>query len=227
MQGKLLVKPTIIKGLPGFELLIRDANITVQELLFELNQAYQEQDLPRLWPQKSGDSTGTYGDCEGCSLCCQERLPVTSIDVLQIRKALGLDAMEVFGFLWVEVQGPAVDITLRRRKQRCIFLDQQGRCKIYNQRPLACQTYLCCQTGPRFQEMRSQIINAGMDELVRYSLAAFHQSDRLFPIDRAYSPRINHRDWQKGYFTGKTNYQQLKLARVLSFGLWHSMLLLE
>lgn len=220
MQSKLLIKPAIIKGLPGFDLLIRDAGMTVRDLLQELNKAYQEQDLPRLWPEKRLH-------CEGCSLCCQEPLPVTSIDVLQIRRALGLNEIEVFGCLWVEVQGPVVDITLRRRGQRCVFLNHQGRCKIYPHRPLACQTYLCCQTGPRFEELRSQIVNAGMDELIRYSLAAFHKARRPFPIDRAHSPQLNRRDWQKGYFTGKTSYQQLKLAQLLSSGLWHSMLLLK
>lgn len=220
MNSRLIIEPARFQGQPGFELRIRDSRITVQEFLDELNQSYLKMDWPRLWPQNRVD-------CEGCDLCCQEPLPVTSVDVMQIREALEIDQLEVFRYLWVELQGPAVDITLRRRGAKCIFLNSRGKCRIYARRPFACQTYLCCQTSPNFENLRSQIINSGMDELVRCSLAAYNKAGRPFPVNRSQSPKLNPHHWPKGYFTGKTSYQQLRLARVLSFDLWRKMLLLK
>lgn len=221
MAARIIINPARFQGQPGFDLKIRDSKITVQEFLDELNQAYEDLALPRLWPREDRLA------CAGCDLCCQEPLPVTSVDVMQMRKVLELSETEVFRYLWVEVQGAAADITLRRnRGGRCIFLNPQGRCKIYAARPFACQTYLCCQTGPLFEALRSQIVNAGMDELVRSSMAVFQQARIPFPINRSQQGCLHQRDWPKGYFAGKTSYSQLRLARVLSFDLWRKMLLL-
>lgn len=221
MNSRILVTPARFKGQPGFDIKVRDSKITVQELLDELNQAYQEMNLPRLWP-------GNRVDCAGCDLCCQEPLPVTSVDVRQLRETLGVGETEVFRYLWVELQGPAADITLRRvRGGKCVFLNTQGRCRVYAARPFACQTYLCCQTGPILEAMRGQIVNAGMDELVRSSIAGFQRIGQPFPVNRSYQGQLNQRDWPKGYFTGKTSYSEVRLARILSFDLWRKMLLLE
>jgi len=220
MNSRLQIKPARFNGQSGFELHIQDPHITVQEFLDELNYSYLHMNWPRLWPVNRVS-------CEGCDLCCQEPLPVTSIDVMQIGEALGIHQLEVFRYLWVEVQGPVVDITLRRRGQKCIFLNSQGKCSIYAQRPFACQTYLCCQTSPEFEQLRSQIVNKGMDELVRSSLAAFNKAGKPLPINRSLNPDIDPLDWPKGYFTGKTSYKQIKLSKVLSFDLWHKMLLLK
>ncbi len=220
MHSRLLIKPARFNGQPGFALKVLDPQITVQQFLDELNHSYLHDNWPRLWPVNRAD-------CEGCDLCCREPLPVTSIDVMQIGKALGIPQLEVFRYLWVEVQGAVVDITLRRRGQKCIFLKSRGKCSIYARRPFACQTYLCCQTSPEFEQLRSEIVNKGMDELVRCSLAAFNQAGRPLPVNRSFNARIDPRDWRKGHFTGKNSYQQLKLGKLLSFDLWRKMLLLK
>lgn len=218
-MNKLQITKNIIQGLPGYEIKIIDRQANLQDLLDELNQFIEQGNLERLWPQ------GQHS-CLGCDLCCHEPLPLTSIDVIQICQARGIDLIEAYKYLWVEAQDNMVDITLRRsRGGRCIFLQSDSTCSIYDNRPFLCQTYICCQTTPQIEELRSQVVNMGMDELIRISIQRFSSVGKNLPLNRSHNAKMNIKDWGKNEFTGKNNYAGILIKNVLASDLFKHMLL--
>lgn len=208
MGAVLLIRSQEQNG-PGFRLGVKYFNINLQEVLNEINLFIETGGLPRLWPEKTTR-------CAGCHLCCHEPLPVTSIDLLNICRAFSISFTEAFKYLNLEVDGNVVDITLKRRNGDCIFLNRQGLCRIYTDRPFLCQTYICCHTHEAFEELRSQVVNQGMDELVRLAMLSFKQEGRELPVSRGKTKNINFKDWPKNRFSGKKAYSELLLENVLS-----------
>lgn len=216
---KIIFRRQVIKGLPGYEIKIADQSASVQDLLDGLNVFIINGKLERLWPEKQQD-------CCGCDLCCHEPLPVTSIDVANICQARGISLVKAFQYLWVQAERNVADITLKRGKnQRCVFLQANGLCSIYMNRPFLCQTYICCQTTAVMEELRSQVVNQGMDELIRLSIEAFQKTGSPLPVNRSRNPRIDLQDWTSNIFTGKNSYSQILLKGVLSSDLFKQMLL--
>ncbi len=208
-----------IQGLPGYEIKIMEKKVSIQDLLDELNLFFEEGNLERLWPEGKQS-------CYGCDLCCHEPLPLTSIDVRNICQAQGINLMDAYKYLWAEAQDNVIDITLRRTQAgRCIFLQPDSTCSIYKNRPFLCQTYICCQTTPQIEELRSQVVNMGMDELIRASILAFSSAGKVLPLNRSHNARVNIKDWGKNKFTGKNNYSNILLKNVLSSDLFKHMLL--
>ncbi len=216
---KLQITKKIIQELPGYEIKILEKKASIQDLLDELNLFIEEGKLERLWPegQKS---------CLGCDLCCHEPLPVTSIDVRKICQAREIDLIDAYKYLWVEAEDNVIDITLRRtRGGSCIFLQSDSTCSIYENRPFLCQTYICCKTTPQMEEFRSQVVNMGMDELIRASIQAFSCAGKTLPLNRSHNARVNIKDWDKNKFTSKKNYSNILIKEVLSSDLFKHMLL--
>ncbi len=216
---KLQITKNTMQGLPGYEISIINQKVSIQDLLDELNRFIEEGNLERLWPVEQ------HG-CYGCDLCCHEPLPLTSIDVRNICQARGINLIDAYQYLWVEAQDNIIDITLRRvRGGKCIFLQSNSICSIYENRPFLCQTYICCQTAPLFEELRSQVVNTGMDELIRSSIHEFSSIGQTLPVNRSRNARVNIKDWEKNQFTGKKNYSQILIKNVLSSDLFKHMLL--
>lgn len=207
---KVKLKRTTLEGIPGYGLKIVDINLSIQDLLTEVNQFFEKGKIERLWPEGCSD-------CFGCDLCCHEPLPVTSIDVENISRAKNVSFTDAFKYLRVETRDNIVDITLKRtRNNRCVFLNKDGICSIYKYRPFICQTYICCQTEDAVEELRSQVVNQGMDELIRTSIIAFKNEGRDLPVNYGKQGSINLEDWHKNCFTGKHNYAEVALKNVLS-----------
>lgn len=209
-MNKVQIVKKNIKGMPGYDLTFTDRNVTVGEYLDAMNNFIENGAIARLWP-------ADRSQCQGCDLCCHEPLPLTSIDVMNICKATDTDFTGVFRYLWVEVQGNCIDITLRRRNgENCTFLQPDGTCSIYPYRPFTCQAYICCQTSEKADLLRSQVVNLGMDELIRSSIQAFKTVGRSLPLNQSQQAAVRIGDWPKNCFTGKTNYYQLGLREVLA-----------
>ncbi|NLO21476.1 MAG: YkgJ family cysteine cluster protein [Syntrophomonadaceae bacterium] len=213
------IKYLTIEGRPSYDIKIRNDHATIQNLLDHLNQFIEEGLIQRLWsPGRS--------NCYGCDLCCHEWVPLTSIDVKQLMDIKGIGLIEAYKYLWVEAQEQVLDITLRRKGDgSCIFLQSNGTCAIYNKRPFVCQTYICCPTTARAEELRSQVVNKGMDDLIRISLKAFASRGQNLPINRRRSVRIRPEDWGKNGFSGKEDYSQVMMKKVLSSDLFKQMVL--
>lgn len=218
-MDKFIFNKVVHKGGTDFEMKIKTGNPSVQDFLDDMNGFIENSDLPRLWPPASSK-------CYGCDLCCHEPLPVTSIDVENICKALHIGFIESFKYLWIEVQGNVVDITLKRKNgQNCIFLNKEGTCTIYNARPFLCQTYICCNVPDSLNEIRSQIVNQGMDELVRKAIIAFNSQGNAIPVNRGSTRNINLADWPRNRFTDKNMYTKIYLKDILSSDLLRVLLL--
>lgn len=215
----MVIKPLAIEGRPGYDIKISQDHATIQNLLDHLNHFIDQEPITRLWPPERSN-------CYGCDLCCRDWIPLTSIDVKQILEIKGIDLIEAYKYFWVEAQEEVLDITLRRKRDgRCIFLQSNGTCAIYKKRPFVCQTYICCPSTPQVEELRSQVVNKGMDELIRISLQAFASRGQSLPLNRSFRARIRQEDWGKNVFSGKEEYSRIRLKKVLSSDLFKHMLL--
>ncbi len=217
----VLVKPKRFGGKIGYDLVVTDDMATVQDYLDAMNRAIAE--LPFSRGRKK------VRECAGCDLCCAERAPLTWIDVLRLRKYLGEEGQSLQGFLdragYILVDGPAVDITLRREDDgRCIFLDRRSRlCTVYPARPLVCQTFICCPVSSRAAEVRQWVVNCGEDELVRRWLEQCAREGRQPGFHEGYRPRPRLRDWQPNAFSGRGSYRRVLLREACPPRVWRQV----
>jgi len=189
-----------------YDFMIKDLEATVADY---------EECLLRMFASTEA-KRGYAPSCAGCSFCCRGRLPLTHIDVLRFQSGgvgAGLGWKDwVEQYAVVEELGECLDITLRLGPEGiCLFWDQEsGLCKVYPLRPLICRTYICWPVSRRAEQLRSRIVNAGEDELVRLYLS--HTGGPSGP---------------EGPFTGKRAYQEILLRELCSRRLLHALALLE
>jgi len=201
-------------------------NVSVQDYLDALNEAILSQDLYRA----RGDEKL---QCQGCDVCCGERMPLTLIDLIilsqspPVKAVLGEEsysdlektlARMIKRFCRVYVNGDTVDITLRLADDgKCPFLNRQTKtCSLYDFRPFVCQSYICCPASEEALKLRQSIVNAGEDELVRWWLDYARKAAIDYWYDEADNPMIDSDDWKTGPFIGKTGYNEVLLTDILS-----------
>ncbi len=83
---------------------------------------------------KFGPESGAVRCPPGCRLCCLDtEMPLTQTDVLRL---VGRGyALEEFA----EFRGGL--LRLKNVGGRCVFLDEEGRCRVYPVRPTGCRAY--------------------------------------------------------------------------------------
>ena len=142
--------------------------------------------------------------CYGCVGCCQERVPVTYIDATTLLKILPPteQALSSLCEKYLEIKklpDGAYDITLRRSPSgSCIFIDSDNNCcSIHKYRPFACGSHHCLPRGSQINAIRSEIINQGMDELIRVM-----QQENILG-------NINPEDYPENIFTGQNSYKKI------------------
>ena len=205
----------------GYDLVVTDESATIQDYLDALNHAIEELSLTR--------GRKKVRSCQGCELCCAERAPLTAVDIMNIKKHLNaadeLLQQTLDRMAYIVVNGPAVDITLRRGEdERCIFLSRKNRlCTIYSVRPLVCQTFICCPASAKAAKLREVIVNCGEDELVRQWLVQAKERGESPGYHEAFKPKINLKDWKHNVFTAKRNYRDIKLKELCSSSLWKQL----
>lgn len=160
------------------------------------------------------DAIHKYSDsCVGCGICCGGRLPLTAVDLYRLKEgglgiALPLDNW-VASYGLVQRQKGCFDITLRLDEYgTCALWDRKaGLCSVYASRPLICRTHICAPLSWRAAEVRTQIVNAGEDELVRMLglLTGIARDGELQP------------------FMGALDYNGVLLKDVCSSRLWHCL----
>lgn len=69
----------------------------------------------------------------GCSACCRARLSITRVEEAFLRRGLGL--------LQVETRQELAAAASDEKREVCPALDEQGRCRVYESRPLICRSY--------------------------------------------------------------------------------------
>jgi len=211
----VIIKPYQNKGHNGIDIQISDEHATVQDYY----QALDEYILSGSYQRQRAITTS----CEGCDICCQERAPLTSVDVMVLKEQVAPeltinDFLKRYGY--ININGPVVDISLARDGyERCLFLSPEtGKCRHYQTRPLVCRTYICTPLSPRAKKLRQSVVNSGMDELVRLTLT--NAEDGKYPVHEAEDPDVTQEDWTESMWTGKSLYSQLKLRDILTDQLW-------
>ncbi|WP_034630983.1 YkgJ family cysteine cluster protein [Desulfotruncus alcoholivorax] len=205
----------------GYDLVVTDGSATVQDYLDALNYAIEKYTLTR--------SRKKVASCQGCELCCAERAPLTAIDLSNIKDYLKVGGESLQKTLdrisYIVVNGPAVDITLRRGEdERCIFLDRKEKlCSIYPARPLVCQTFICCPSSAKAVRLRELVVNFGEDELVRQWLAQASEKGESPGFHEGFRPKINIKDWKPNVFSAKSNYKEVKLKEICPPSLWKQL----
>lgn len=69
----------------------------------------------------------------GCSACCRTQLTVCDVEAALVRE--GIAALDAASRARIAARGAAPD------PDRCAFLEDDGRCAIYEVRPLVCRTH--------------------------------------------------------------------------------------
>lgn len=227
--------------LRGYDVVVTNPQATVQDYLTALNLAIERLPLTRrrlLPPPGQGQIPSDQRlYCRGCDRCCRERVPLTYIDALKLIQATSSPSLGLFlrryGYIWV--QGRAVDISLAWEKQaqgasahpdrRCVFLNPETQtCQVYTARPLVCQTFICCPQTRRARRLREVIVNRGEDELVRQWLAEAAATGREPEFHEGYNPRPREEDWPPTPFSGRTDYQEVRLKEICPPRLWEKLL---
>lgn len=212
-MDKVEAVPVVIKGQTGYDIKVKDPEATVQDYMDALNRFIEE--TPCFRTRMPGKQS-----CYACDLCCQERIPVTLIDACNLSG--NGDVMEnIWKFFHVYVEDRVVDITMRLNDLgRCRLLDKnKGICLNYLNRPLVCQTFICCPATRAAKQLREEVVNAGEDELVRSWFKSRKNSGRYL-INEAINPRLNSGDYSVTPFHSKTSYSQVRLKDVCSNTLW-------
>jgi len=214
LDQKISIFSQSFRGRSGYDLVIKDRNLSVQDYIDALNTAISTLNIKR--------SRRAKENCRGCDHCCAERAPLTSIDFFLLNKFNQGANIEDFlrRYTSVIVEGPVVDIILKREEDdRCIFLDRKAKlCLVYNARPFVCQTFICSPATYRALALREAVVNQGEDELVRLWFDAgmiVHHSQDPFP---------NRKDWPPNPFTGKKDYGEIPLKEVVPAKLWQELL---
>lgn len=208
IKRKIILLPLRFKEALGYDLKVADEDATVEDWRSALNQFFLYGSYTRLWAKNKLD-------CLDCSLCCRDRIPLTSIDIYHMMSYLQEEKIETFFLKYVRVifLGPAVDILLKTTKDgHCLFWEKEkGRCRIYPARPLVCQSFSCSPLSNRAKELREIIINVGEDEAVR--LWAQHVfSKKTKRKNTSFDPA----NYPPTPFRGALSFKDVKIADVVS-----------
>lgn len=223
---KVKAVPVTIGSRMGYDLVVTDPEATLQDYLDTVNKIIEEGGLFR--------SRAQVASCEGCPGCCSERIPLTSIDICKLMENPDIQAdlggdQNLNRFLGrytqVIVEGQAVDIILGTKPDgSCLFLDpQNSKCRIYQWRPLVCQTFICSPASHKAKVFREQVVNQGEDQLVRAWLQEALYQGKEPVIHQADDPDLRAEDWPETAFSGVTAYADMKLRDICSDSLWKSL----
>lgn len=213
MVPKISIFSRNFHGRQGYDLTVKDRNLSVQEYIEALSMAINTLNIKR--SRRAGEN------CQGCDHCCAERAPLTSIDFFTLNKFNRGADLEDFlrKYATVIVEGPVVDIILKREgDNKCIFLDRKTKlCLVYDSRPFVCRTFICSPATYRALALREAIVNQGEDELVRLWF------DAGMIIHKALNPFPDRKDWPPNTFTGKKDYNEIPLQEVIPAKLWREL----
>lgn len=76
------------------------------------------------------------GECSGCGGCCSNRIPLTDKEFQELKRLVRKRKLKPVNRIPVIMIQPVRDMT-------CPFLDLNGRCLIYKDRPKICRIYRC------------------------------------------------------------------------------------
>lgn len=215
-MGKVAVILSNINGKKGYDIKIKAPEATVQDYIDALDDFIETSGCYR-------SRQPELETCMGCDLCCQERIPVTIVDALNMAEG---DLEKAFAaYLHVYVEERVVDITMALDPSgKCVMLNKdRGLCGTYGNRSLVCHTFVCCPSTRNARQLREEIVNAGEDELVRAWFRVRDLKGNLI-IHDALEPTPDYRDYPETPFKGCSDYSKIKLKKICSPQLWKKLI---
>jgi Fe-S-cluster containining protein len=130
-----------------------------------------------------------FSPCKsGCSACCHTQVSVTRDEAELLVQRIA-DGVEInIGHLILQAQAGdnASDFYKLDYKERaCIFLDENGACKVYNDRPSVCRTNAVlgeasqCMTNDGHQQVR--LVKTPQSDMVIYASFLYAQESGSLP----------------------------------------------
>lgn len=216
-EDKVVIIPYGKGNMAGMDVVVKDNETTIADL----SQALEDFILNGIFKR----TRAQLDICEGCDLCCQERIPLTSVDAVVLKEKVALESSWQYFFkkyCYIVVQGPSVDISLALDgDDKCNLLQRDfKKCLHYQWRPFACRTYICTYLSPLLRELRDIVVNTGEDELVRLWLEAAEDGDGELIIHEALDPCVEPGEWLESIWTGKSRYNQIFLKDLCPPDLW-------
>lgn len=196
-----------------------------QSLGYDLEICDQEATVGDYMSALDDFAAAHLADCRGCDACCWERAPLTSIDIIPLSTLLPPSpypahaVVDAFATLFIG-KDQVGDIYLRRgRDNACIFLDKKAkRCLHHQERPFVCHTHFCLPKTRRAQSLRSAVVNAGENELLRLLL-----EEEASGAKELIANRLIKEDYPPGPLLGISQYQDLPVRLIASPALWREL----
>lgn len=99
---------------------------------------------------------------KGCSACCHMEVEVTSYeaDILKhiIEDGMSIDRLRLQQQSQRGLQDPAWREGLRNETNKCVFLDHEGSCRIYDHRPVMCRRHSVTSPAENCEFLESKIV---------------------------------------------------------------------
>ncbi len=124
----------------------------------------------------------------GCSFCCHTQVSVTedeaTVLVQRIQEGLDVDR-ELLERQMMAGNDPQAFYRMNHLERRCVFLDDQGSCKVYKDRPSVCRTNAVigessqCDTSKTIQPTR--LVMTKKADMVIYASFLFARKSGTLP----------------------------------------------
>ena len=167
-------------------------------------------------------------DCKGCDGCCRERAPLIAADIDRLASLLPPNPYPAHqvcqAFADLSVKKGVSDIVFKRDKgNSCINLDPQTRCcRIWPQRAFVCRSHFCLPRSENIEQLRQDIVNAGINELTRLLLAE-EAADAAPLTRRPLAKMLRAADYEHNPQNGLRDYSQIRLQDTISPELWQAI----
>lgn len=196
----------------GLDLQVLDPSATVADLMDALDAFAREH----------------LAECKGCDGCCKERAPLIAADIDRLASLLPpspYPAHQVCqAFAELSVKRKVSDITLKRNENgACMQLVAKERCcRIWQQRAFVCRSHFCLPRSDKIEELRQDIVNAGINELTR--LLLLEEANGAPPLTRRpLAKLLRPADYEENPQKGLRRYEDILLKETVSPALWEKL----
>ncbi|NLK52027.1 MAG: hypothetical protein GX295_06245 [Syntrophomonadaceae bacterium] len=215
--------PRDIEGVWGLDLVVRNQQATVQDLIEAIQPWCDDEQIFKAYLEQK------RGACKGCAVnCCRECFVLPDIISFRWLQAyLGLSPAE---FLQQYFDPELLAQGLPRlRSSPCIFL-QEGLCTVYPYRTLICRLYICTPMTDAAQNIVYAVVAAGIGEFYRLAkqegyLPQKHGATLQGGYERMLQELVQFESERTDNpFREALNYGEIQLRSFCSDTLWRAVL---
>lgn len=151
-------------------------------------------DLIILTNKKSNDPYVAKISCKpGCSACCHQEVWITDDEAIQLSRFVK-DGLEIDKTL-LKAQLPWKDAaewkTKPKPSRRCVFLNDQENCRIYENRPVACRKHFVLSPPEQCDDINGSAEVYAINHAEAFVSAAFNLKPESGPMAKMLLPRLS------------------------------------